>query len=529
MVAASIALLGALWGTRPVVVAIVDDAFETGSEPARAFWIDSTEARRLADPALAPRDLADQDDDVSPPRSRAADFWHGTAEANLLAGRLGQFLGKDAPKLVRFVALKVLPDAAPRPDMTLGYAGVQRAALGRADIVLCAWSGGTPGDDQKERVRAAQRSGALVVAAAGNEATRRPQFPASLPGVLSVGALDSLGRRKFLSCRGDWVSLSAPGDTERVPVGPPAPDSVGFSQTSRAATEVAALAAALKAVHPGWDADKIRQVLLASSMLLEPRTPGISGTLGSGALDPVHALVGSWDAWLPSGMERHPAGLLPLSRRAWKVTLDGPGSYRGIRLGLVGSMDSTARLVALAPDGQRYDWTIPRLSQGVEVPYPSLSLSWNGSPKPGGYLEFRKLELDSSTLYCRGTQELSGDSGRASDGSGPAPYAHECDCKWHIHVPTGHRIRLDFDTFQTEAHTDQLEIFQGTATLPDNLLALFSGPQLPPPLVSASNDLLLWFPSSPTGSGQGFSFHWKAVPDSTHAGLARPWVIDSAR
>jgi hypothetical protein len=281
--------------------------------------------------------------------------------------------------------------------------------------------------------------------------------------------------------------------------------------------------------HPGWDANKIRQVLMESSMLLEPRYPGVSGTLGAGALDPVHALLGSWDTRLSSGMERHPAGLLTLSRRPWTVELDGPGSYRGIRLGVVGAVDSALRIRATAPDGQRYDWTARSLSQGVELPYPSLSLSWKGTSKPGGYLEFRKLELDSSTLYCRGTRELSGDSGHASDGSGNAPYAHECDCKWHLHVPPGHRIRLDFDTFQTAAGMDQLHVFQGTETLPQNLIALFSGPRLPPPLVSVGSDLLLWFPSSSTGVGQGFSFRWKSVPDTTRPGLAQPWVLDTAR
>jgi serine protease len=529
MIATWLALCGSLWGARPVVVAVIDDGFDLSSEPARGFWTDSVQARKLANPALSPWDLADQDGDVSPPASRAKDFWHGTAISNLLASRLGQFLGKDASTLVRFVPLKVLSDASTRPDMSLGYSGVERASRAHANIILCAWSGGTPSVAQMETVRQAQRNGALVIAAAGNEATRRPQFPASLPGVVSVGALDSMGRRKFLSCRGDWISLSAPGDTEKVSVRPLLPDSIGFSQTSRAATEVAALAAALKANHPAWTLDKIRQVLMVSSLLLEPHYPGVSGSLGAGALDPVHALVGSWDTWTPSGMERHPAGLLPLSKRAWKVSLDGPGSYRCIRLGLVGALDSNARVGAIASDGQRYDWTFQKLSQGVEVPYPNLSLTWEGTSKSGGYLEFRKLELDSSILYCRGTLELSGDSGQASDGSGPAPYAHECDCKWLIHVPPGHRVRLDFDTFQTAARLDQLHVFHGTATLQENLMALFSGPGLPPPLVSPGNDMLLWFPGSPTGSGQGFSFRWKSVPDTTRPGLAKPWVIDTAR
>lgn len=50
----------------------------------------------------------------------------------------------------------------------------------------------------------------LVVAAAGNSGSTRPAFPAALPSVVAVGALDAVGRAPF-SNYGPWVDACAPG------------------------------------------------------------------------------------------------------------------------------------------------------------------------------------------------------------------------------------------------------------------------------------------------------------------------------
>ncbi len=53
--------------------------------------------------------------------------------------------------------------------------------------------------------------GAVVVAAAGNDGSCRPKFPAAMPEVLSVGALGPCGPAAF-SNHGSWVDVSAPGE-----------------------------------------------------------------------------------------------------------------------------------------------------------------------------------------------------------------------------------------------------------------------------------------------------------------------------
>jgi subtilisin family serine protease len=50
----------------------------------------------------------------------------------------------------------------------------------------------------------------VVVASAGNNASARPYFPASIPEVIAVGALDA-SRRAWFSNFGGWVDACAPG------------------------------------------------------------------------------------------------------------------------------------------------------------------------------------------------------------------------------------------------------------------------------------------------------------------------------
>ena len=99
------------------------------------------------------------------------------------------------------------------------HASVARAverALRRAgdgyDIVVMALGTYAIGDDAAALgdVVAGLLAGAVVVASAGNDGTSQPYYPAALPGVVAVGALDTQGRAAF-SNFGSWVDACAPG------------------------------------------------------------------------------------------------------------------------------------------------------------------------------------------------------------------------------------------------------------------------------------------------------------------------------
>ncbi len=64
----------------------------------------------------------------------------------------------------------------------------------------------------KQALEAANRAGIVIVAAAGNGASRAPQYPASVPEVWSVGATDDSGARLAgFSNRGGWVDVATLG------------------------------------------------------------------------------------------------------------------------------------------------------------------------------------------------------------------------------------------------------------------------------------------------------------------------------
>jgi subtilisin family serine protease len=115
---------------------------------------------------------------------------------------------------------------------------------------------GGPADDQTldAAVAYALGKGAIVVAAAGNNGSSTPFYPAAIPGVVSVAGTDATDHLYSWSNFGSWVQVAAPGCN-------PAPSAAGnyvmFCGTSSATPVVAGLLALLVSEQPGADRDTV--------------------------------------------------------------------------------------------------------------------------------------------------------------------------------------------------------------------------------------------------------------------------------
>ncbi|EDN68942.1 serine protease [Beggiatoa sp. PS] len=81
----------------------------------------------------------------------------------------------------------------------------------RADIINVSLGGPAISPNFQQVINEVRNAGVIVVAASGNENTDQQMFPASLAGVISVGAVNIYGQRSSYSNYGPTLDVMAPG------------------------------------------------------------------------------------------------------------------------------------------------------------------------------------------------------------------------------------------------------------------------------------------------------------------------------
>jgi hypothetical protein len=158
-------------------------------------------------------------------------------------------------------------------------------------VINCSWGGSGGSQLEQDVIDYATQRGALVVAAAGNDANNAFGFPAAYRNVLSVAATDNSDRRASFSSYGYWVDVSAPGiniyGTWQSSFSPyTTGDGTSFSSPI-----VAGLAALVKSVHKDWRPQQIaEQIRLAADNIDGRNATQFARQLGFGRVNAQRAV-----------------------------------------------------------------------------------------------------------------------------------------------------------------------------------------------------------------------------------------------
>lgn len=190
---------------------------------------------------------------IAPGAPAADEAGHGTHLAGIVAAARGWAVpGVAAPLVLSAKAI----DATGAGRTSDALRGMAWCAEQGAHVVLLAFTEDAPTRAFRAGVAALQKQGILVVASAGNGGCERcVSAPASLPGVVGVGAFGPDLRRAAFSSDGPEVDLLAPG----VAIGSTFPGGGlrAGSGTSQAAAFVAGAAALLWSHEPDWKAEHV--------------------------------------------------------------------------------------------------------------------------------------------------------------------------------------------------------------------------------------------------------------------------------
>ena len=143
---------------------------------------------------------------------------HGTHVAGIACAVTNNSLGvAGASYNAKFMPLCT---SDPTTDLAIafGYDGIVYAADNGADIVNCSWGGlGSASAFEAEVIAYAYQQGTVVVAAAGNDNSIQPSYPASYEHVFSVANVTNADARVSSSNYGLTVDVSAQGTTSTAP------------------------------------------------------------------------------------------------------------------------------------------------------------------------------------------------------------------------------------------------------------------------------------------------------------------------
>ena len=236
-------------------------------------------------------DFGNNDANPNPSSNTAAtERWHGTTVAGAASAVTDNGIGIAAPAFnAGIMAVKVAEDNDPEQNIIDSHRGVVYAADQGADIINCSFGGAGASNVDREAFDYAANEGAVIVASAGNSGTSGSEYPAAYPHVLSVASIEFSGYRSSFTNYGTDVDISAYGENIFTCT---INDGYRYaSGTSYSSPLTAGILALIRAEHPEWTAEQVREQVRVSALPIDQLNPGFEGLLGFGRADANSALT----------------------------------------------------------------------------------------------------------------------------------------------------------------------------------------------------------------------------------------------
>lgn len=201
---------------------------------------------------------------------------HGTHVSGIAAATTDNEIGiASASWGARIIAVKCATDNLSSQtgsrNIYRPYEGMLYAAMMGADIINCSWSSEYHDPLMYDVINSILEQNIVIVAAAGNFVLNNDEFPfypASLPGIISVGSITKGGSPSGFTHYGINVDIFAPGDGIMSTM--PLNTYKTKSGTSMAAPFVSGIVALLKTVKPEISTEEIRHRIRSSANLFNP-------------------------------------------------------------------------------------------------------------------------------------------------------------------------------------------------------------------------------------------------------------------
>lgn len=134
---------------------------------------------------------------------------HGTHVAGTIGASVGAYGFVGVAPEAKILAGRVCSDQG-CSNISIAE-GINWGIEQKVDVINMSLGGAMSTSSEKQAIIAAEKAGVIIVAAAGNDGTPKVGYPAALPNVIAVGAVDSSLKRAQFSQYGPELFIVAPG------------------------------------------------------------------------------------------------------------------------------------------------------------------------------------------------------------------------------------------------------------------------------------------------------------------------------